>query len=361
MINEQNLVERAVEHSLPFGRFERLEIQPSAHHHLAEPKCDAVGRLAFGKSVVLDVCFETGSFQSMASLLQAVQQAKAAEAALGCTPLLISSYFSPQKQQFLREKGVGYLDTAGNAWLEAEGLFVDRCGRKQKEVSSPLSQDPFSDKATFVIRLLFSGQALGIRPISTVLAEQGFTLSPGYVSKTIASLEKLHYALKTESGVRLINRELLLQDWSLAYRQKARRRQSQGWYLPEPDPSQLARIVGRALESNGALTDRSGASFIDPHASFDTVDILPSNRDAVDRALERIGATRVARGANVIVHEPVYPLSSFYEIRFADDIPIVSDLQLYLDLRCQAQRGEEAAEHLYRRFIGPLLEEGEPL
>lgn len=361
MINEQDLIERAVEHSLPLGRLEHLDIQPSAHCQPSGPKCDAVGRLAFGKGIVLDVCFETGSFQSMASLLSAAQQAKAAEAALSCMPLLVSPYFSPQKQQFLRNEGIGYLDTAGNAWLEAEGLFVDRCGRKNKETPSPLSQDPFSDKATLVIRLLFSGETLGIRPISAVLGKQGFPLSPGYVSKTIASLEELHYAVKTASGVQLINRKLLLQDWSLAYLQKARRRQSQGWYLPEADPSQLARIVGSALENNGALTDRSGASFIDPHASFDTVDILSSNHDAVGRILEKLGASRAERGANVNVREPVYPLSSFYDVRSVDGIPIVSDLQLYLDLRCQAQRGEEAAEHLYGRFIRPLLNEDEKL
>lgn len=361
MAREQELIECAVRSALPFGRLDQLEIQPFLQCDDRQCRCDAVGRLSLGKGASVDVCFETGTFQSMAALSQAVRQVKTLGIHSNLLPLLVSPYFSPRKQQFLRDEGVCYLDAAGNAWLEAEGIFVDRCGNKLKEAASPLSQDPFSDKATLIIRSLFSGETFGIRAISAALDQQGFAVSPGYVSKTVASLDKLHYATKTAAGVRLVNRELLLQDWSQTYRQKARRRQSQDWYLPEADPSQLARIVGRALKSSGALTDRSGASFIDPHASFDTVDILPSNRDAVDRALEEIGATRVARGANVIVHEPVYPLSSFYEIRSVDDIPIVSNLQLYLDLRCQPQRGEEAAEHLYGRFIRPLLKEGKPL
>lgn len=186
-------------------------------------------------------------------------------------------------------------------------------------------------------------------------------MSPGYVSKTIASLCELRYATKIAGGVRLINREFLLQDWSQAYRQKAQRRQNQGWYLPEADPLQLASFIGRALGSDGALTDRSGASFVDPHASFDTVDILPNNRAAVRRTLEKLGAARVERGANINVREAVYPLSSFYGVHSVNSVPIVSNLQLYLDLRCQPQRGEEAAEHLYERLIHPLLKEGEPL
>ncbi|MEC4175101.1 type IV toxin-antitoxin system AbiEi family antitoxin [Adlercreutzia sp. R21] len=359
MLNEHDLILRAVERALPFGKLEQLEIHPQSG--TPGRRWDASGRLTFGKNLPFDVCFETGSFQSMAALSQAVQQIRAFNAASGPTPLLVAPYLSPQKQQFLREENVCYLDAEGNAWVEAEGVFIDRCGSRQKETAPAVSQDPFSDKASLVIRLLFSGDTLGIRPISVALGEQGFALSPGYVSKVVASLGELHYATKTASGIRLVNRNLLLQDWSHAYQQKARRRQSRGWYLPEANPAQLARLVGRALEGNGALTDRSGASFVDPHASFDTVDILPSNRDAVSEILEKLGAMPVERGANVNVREAAYPLSSLYGVRSVDGVPVVSDLQLYLDLQCQPQRGEEAAEHLYERRIRPLLKEGDQL
>lgn len=359
MANEHDLILRAVERALPFGKLERLEM----HSQSGTPgrRWDATGRLTFGESLSIDVCFEAGSFQSMAALSRAVQQIKAFGTASDCIPLLVAPYLSPQKQQLLRDEKVCYLDTAGNAWVEAGGAFIDRCSGKQKEVIPSLTQDPFSDKASLVIRLLFSGNTLGIRPISAALSEQGFALSPGYVSKVVASLGELRYAVKTGNGVRLVNRELLLQDWSHAYQQKARRRHSRGWYLPEADPAQLARLVGRALEGNGALTDRSGASFIDSHASFDTVDILPSNRDATSEVLEKLGAVPAERGANINVREAAYPLSSLYGSRSVDGVPVVSDLQLYLDLRCQPQRGEEAAEHLYERRIRPLLEEGERL
>lgn len=358
MLKEHDLILRAVERALPFGKLEQLEIHPQSG--IPGRRWDASGRLTFGKNLSIDVCFETGSFPSMAALSQAVQQIRAFNAAPDLTPLLVAPYLSPQKQQVLREENVCYLDTEGNAWIETEGVFIDRCSRQKKATPTP-SQDPFSDKASLVIRVLFSGSTLGIRPISVALSEQGFALSPGYVSKVVASLGELHYATKTASGVRLVNRELLLQDWSHAYQQKARRRQSRGWYLPEADPAQLARLVGRALENNGALTDRSGASFVDPHASFDTVDILPSNRDAISEILENLGAMPVERGANINVHEAAYPLSSLYGIRSVDGVPVVSDLQLYLDLRCQPQRGEEAAEHLYERHIRPLLKEGDQL
>ena len=86
-----------------------------------------------------------------------------------------------------------------------------------------------------------------------------------------------------------------------------------------------------------------------------------SDLDATSEVLEKLGAVPAERGANINVREAAYPLSSLYGSRSVDGVPVVSDLQLYLDLRCQPQRGEEAAEHLYERRIRPLLEEGERL
>jgi hypothetical protein len=36
---------------------------------------------------------------------------------------------------------------------------------------------------------------------------------------------------------------------------------------------------------------------------------------------------------------------------------VASDVQLYLDLICQPIRGLEAAEHLFDRFIAPIIDE----
>lgn len=87
-----------------------------------------------------------------------------------------------------------------------------------------------------MIRLLFPGESLGVRQMSSLLSEDGFTLSPGYISKTVPSLLEDRYAQRGGSGkIRLSSQDLLLHDWASAYSFKARRRSIEGWYYAESE------------------------------------------------------------------------------------------------------------------------------
>ena len=67
---------------------------------------------------------------------------------------------------------------------------------------------------------------------------------------------------------------------------------------------------------------------------------------------EGLGAKRVDSGANLVLAVPEDPFV-FYQSRTIDDIAVVSPLQLYLDLRKQPGRGEEAAQEILKREIMP--------
>lgn len=320
---------------------------------------DACGTLCLGEGICINACFGTGSFPTLASLEGKARRLKDAAHAFDAAPILIAPFLSEAKQQHLRDWGVGYVDAAGNAWISASGVLIDRSGKKPAMRRAISTSSLFSDKATLVIRLLFSGKVLGVREMSSVLASEGSPLSPGYISKTVAALAQSGYAVKEGKKVRLASRDLLLADWAEAYRSKARAAEIEGWYLPEADPVGLALAVGRALGDGGALTDRAGAYFVDPYALFDSVDVLVRNRSRVIDALRALGAEPADRGANINLRIPVYPVSSFYDMQVFDGVPVASNVQLYLDLVCQPQRGREAADHLFSTQIGPLLERKE--
>lgn len=340
--------------ALPWGAW---EVEPDMSQvGVARP--DAVATLSLGDDIRLDVCLETGMFPTLASLDRGASQLEIVSAEFGRIPVLFSPYFSENKQRYLRETGMNYVDAAGNAHIVAPGVFIDCSGKKPKR-SVALAQSFFSDKATLVLRLLFPGESMGVRQMSQRLTEDGFPLSPGYISKTLASLEQAHYAVHADGKkVKLAARKLLLSDWSEAYKQKARGRSNGGWFLPEPDVKLLAETVGSAIHEVGALTGLSGAHFVDPYATFSAVDVVPRHYAAVCEVLRSLGAEPVERGANINVLEPVYPISTFYGARNIGGVAVVSDMQLFLDLRCQPQRGYEAADHLFERAIEPILDRG---
>ncbi len=57
------------------------------------------------------------------------------------------------------------------------------------------------------------------------------------------------------------------------------------------------------------------------------------------------------KGANLILMHPYYPNSAFYDSRVIDGLPVVSDIQLYLDLYGYPVRGREQAEHLFQKRL----------
>jgi hypothetical protein len=66
-----------------------------------------------------------------------------------------------------------------------------------------------------------------------------------------------------------------------------------------------------------------------------------------------IGFKSVATGPNVTLLEP-YDQGVFYGTTKYDQIPVVSPIQLYLDLNSYKGRGEEAAQFLYEQVIESL-------
>jgi hypothetical protein len=65
----------------------------------------------------------------------------------------------------------------------------------------------------------------------------------------------------------------------------------------------------------------------------------------------------VAQGTNVILVSPYYRHSVFYDKQKANNLVLVSDIQLYLDLYHYPLRGLEQAEHLYEKRIKAMIEQ----
>lgn len=76
----------------------------------------------------------------------------------------------------------------------------------------------------------------------------------------------------------------------------------------------------------------------------------------VDRDIEAIAKSlqlrKVESGANVMLLQP-YDEGVFYGLQDINGIKIVSDIQLYLDLKSYRGRGEEAAQAIFEQRIKP--------
>ncbi|MHB1345174.1 MAG: type IV toxin-antitoxin system AbiEi family antitoxin [Thermoleophilia bacterium] len=267
--------------------------------------------------------------------------------------ILACPFLSPARQELLRESGVSFFDFAGNAWIVSDAVHVDRRGFPNP-FSEQRTRDPFSDKASLVLRaLIASGPGRGVRNI----ADQA-GLSPGYVSKVVQELEERGYVARREEGLALQNAQELLQDWVSAYRKHWIERRE--YFLQVPRAEAVMDAMRQAsLGDEYALALQAGASLILPYAEFDVVDVYVHNIDAAVGLAGQLDAREVNRGANLRVSVPYYRVSAFFDRQKAAGLPVVSDLQLYLDLYDYPLRGREQAERILERRLIPKLETAE--
>ena len=73
----------------------------------------------------------------------------------------------------------------------------------------------------------------------------------------------------------------------------------------------------------------------------------------VDAIAEKLGLKQVSSGSNVTLIEP-YDAGVFFGSRSLDGTPVVSPIQIYLDLMRIKGRGEEAAAAILEQCALPL-------
>lgn len=265
--------------------------------------------------------------------------------------VLACPFLSPARQEFLRESGVPFFDLAGNAWIVADTVHVDRRGFSNPFREQRRGRDPFADKASLVLRsLVASGPGKGVRSI----AEQT-GLSPGYVSKVVQELEERGYLARRDGGLALQNARELLQDWVHTYRKHWI--EQRGYFVPVARAQKVIDAMRQApLGEEYALALQAGANLVAPYADFDVVDVYVHDLEVAERLASQLDAREVDRGANLRVSVPYYRVSAFFDMQEAACLPVVSDLQLYLDLYDHPLRGREQAEHILQRRLMPKLE-----
>ncbi|MDO8847211.1 MAG: type IV toxin-antitoxin system AbiEi family antitoxin [Coriobacteriia bacterium] len=343
-----------------------IELHPENRRHATAGRADVEARVG-DLYLLIEIVDQTSTAQLKdAAGLLCMRQGERSDA----LAVLAAPYFSPAKQELLRAASIAFLDYAGNAWISAPGVHIDRRGFLNPDKETREHRDLFSDKASLVLRtLLMAESPIGIRQIAELVGscDERITLTPGYVSKVVQELERRGYAARRSEGIVLRHGPELLGDWVAAHRSR-RPRDVRMYFITAPNAESVIAPVADVLAArriDHVFTGHAGASVVDPYAAFDAVDLYVREVDSARGALEDFGARPVDRGGNVNLLVPYYRTSAFYGSQVArvgeTTVRVASDIQLYLDLYDAPVRGREQAEHLYDRRLRPLLERDDRL
>jgi len=305
--------------------------------------------------------------------------------------VVAAPYISDRGRALCQQFGVGCLDLAGNVLLAFDQVFIEKTGYPNPSPVRRLRRALFSPRSTRVLRVLLADPARRwyVRDLAAearISLAQTSNLKRALLEQDLLGEERRRFWLAKP--------EDLLRDWAQAYTYEVNDVRSLYSMLriPEVEERLAAECERRGMRYGLALF--SGASRVAPFARYDRAFAFVDER-LEDYAVQlirhkawqlvgRAGFTKddredieqdlkldllrrlskfneiaaalelkaVPTGANVILLRP-YDEGVFYGLQDVGGAKVVSDIQLYLDLKSYKGRGEEAADFLYERRIRP--------
>jgi DNA-binding transcriptional ArsR family regulator len=268
-------------------------------------------------------------------------------------PLIFSWHFGRPMRKWLREQKLWFADISGNRFFKAPGLFVDREVIEKAAAIPKLQPSLFADRSSLILRYLLPRppEKLGVRELARKLG-----LSQAAVSVGLRRLADLGYLEHRASKLHLLDRESLLEEWVSFYRPRFRQQRQSRYYVHARSAEAIIALLRSHKSSRRqyALSLHAGASLVAPFVQFQEVHIYPEpGPKQIGLLLRSLGAKHADSEANFVVLDPFYRSSVDFDCQVRRGVRVVSDLQLYLDLRCFSQRGLEQAEVLLERRLRP--------
>ncbi len=267
-------------------------------------------------------------------------------------PVILTRYLSPKRQSICQKEGVFFIDLSGNVYLRYQSFYVERVGFPNKFPEIRTGRNPFSDKASLILRAMLQDAARhwGIRE----MAEKTH-LNPGYVSRMAEELLKRKYILRQNNKLCLRSPEGILDDWVRRY--EVKKNKSVKYFCMAASSAEILDKIKKLKipkDITYALSVQAGASLISPYAVFKEVHLYVQHQKDIQFFEKHMQLNATDQGANLILLLPYYKHSVFFGSRWVQDCCVASDVQLYLDLYNYPIRGREQAEHLYNKQLQSL-------
>jgi hypothetical protein len=272
--------------------------------------------------------------------------------------------------QYAPEIGVGVVDLQGFRSFSGHGLevFDARPARPTNRAAAAPQRLPhlFSDLNRWMLKVLL-GQSMpeGLLAVprgpfrSATQLSQAAQVSVMSASRLVQQLRNDGFLDDREDFLRLVRIEALLERWVAAGQRDARDIPVR-WILRK-DHSHLMAVL-KACNSTArrhprcalglfAAADALGFGFVQgvpPHIYLERFD---------PDVLQRLGfsAENAAHRADAYVRVPACAEAVFRPAVERDGVPVSDILQVWLDVSSHPSRGQEQADQIRRRALGPLF------
>src|SRR5439155_8168483 len=259
--------------------------------------------------------------------------------------LVIAPSMTPQSARICRQEGIGYLDFAGNGYLNFDFVFISKTGRALPVTKKTRSRSWYSPRAERITRMLLTHpqRLWNIRELAN---ESHVTFSQAFNLKR--HLVKRHWLEDCKQGFKLSQPALLLDDWAENY---VLARSTERVFSSPRSVIEIEAALAAVCQEQiipYALMGFSAAMRYDPMLHSERVfAYVLSDLSKVVSALE---LTEANGKGNVSLWIP-YDEGVLRGAEQFDHAKVTPPVQTYLDLIHLEGRGEKAAHQIWRSFI----------
>lgn len=263
-------------------------------------------------------------------------------------PLVVVPYMGDVGRSSLEKAGISWIDLSGNAYIEAPGLLIRVTGKPNRFKEPGRPANIFAPRSSRIARefLIHPEQFITQRELA-----QRTGLDEGFTSRIIHRMEDSSLIKRRDDGALIAHDPAhLLEAWHEVYDFK--KHHVVKGHITARSGDMLLRNMANTLAHCGvyyATTGLGAAWTYDRFVAFRLVTIYIKDQIAKD-TLEALGFREDERGANTWLVIP-NDEGVFQEAKEVEGIHCVHPVQIYLDLKGQPERKDEAAASLREKYL----------
>ena len=358
MENQERDTEREIlDHALQAVRHEtglRLHVENTQVKH-NNYRVDALIRIADGKQKLAAEVKKWAQHANLGALINQVQN-------LPEKGVLVADYVNPKMAEKLRQEGVQFIDTVGNAYINMPPVYVYVTGKRREIPKFMPTQDgakrAFEPTGLKVIFTFLCHPALVNAPYREI-AEKA-DVAVGTVGWVLKGLKAANFIRDRgrKQGRYLTNYQKLLERWVEAYPEKLRPKQRLGEFIAD-DPYWWKDIDIRNYKGywGGEIAAEKYTNYLKPQVATVYLHKAALPRLLADARLRKATEWDASKAGMVIIYQPFWP-ENMIEQDNTERKELVHPVLAYTDLVATGDaRNIEVARRIYDEHIAQYFRE----
>ena len=261
--------------------------------------------------------------------------------------LLVTRYVNGQMAEHLKENGIEFIDTAGNAYIHRPPLFIFIKGNKPVDHLPHIPHKrAFKPTGLRVVYVFLCTPGLENKPYRNIADAADVAL--GTVGWLMRELRELGYLLDMgKRGNKIVRKELLFQRWVAEYPEKLRPKQFLGRFRGDPGWWQKAELGHVHALWGGEVAAAKLTKYLKPQAVT-----LYTTRPHLNQLLLQYRLKKDINGDVEIIERFWKPTEQEQNQDMVHPILIYADL-----VATNNQRNMETAKVIYEQHILRLIRE----